>query len=502
METPAGAKEYALKVASKEKVRLPCIQKLKIKENSGTTQEIGLIGPEGQISYAEFKNGVDLNDRVEFPEEKKCLELYHYKNVTEESKVMLREFRGLIFSIQDPKEDNTERVYNYYFALRTKGEDIKNGVSIVARSFFYTPEYIGPENHNKFKKNFSADMEFLRAYDCTVIRLYHFNGKWQMSTHRKIDANTSKWCGPESFKHIFQDCLVATLQDHNENRETAYEYLLSVLDPKRCYVFLAIGHPHNRYVCKPNICSLYYSATFDGMNLIKNDTLHIQLKYPERLHFENFEEMSKFVETSDPKDVQGVVALCGDIHYKFTSTGYARMADLRGNQPSLRFRYLELRQDKPDEKQGKGLFEFAEKLKEFIQLYPEGTNHYQDVENGLVALSKILHKLYVERYINKKEIRLMNEEHHILYYVFNRYLSDRSMKVYPKQIMDQIDRTDPIPLNQPLKRVLRLTKALETANKIENPEEREKEIKKIMEEEYYPKLFSQYHLYFNFMSLI
>ena len=45
------------------------------------------------------------------------------------------------------------------------------------------------------------------AYEGCLLRLFNFNNKWFLSTHKKINAFRSKWSSKDSFGLMFQNAL-------------------------------------------------------------------------------------------------------------------------------------------------------------------------------------------------------------------------------------------------------------------------------------------------------
>ena len=64
-----------------------------------------------------------------------------------------------------------------------------NGNDLVMKAFPYTTEY----NHTEVEEISTAlgtfsDWTFYEAYEGALVRLFHFGGKWFVSTHRKLNA--------------------------------------------------------------------------------------------------------------------------------------------------------------------------------------------------------------------------------------------------------------------------------------------------------------------------
>jgi hypothetical protein len=135
-----------------------------------------------------------------------------------------------------------------------------HGEDLVLRAFPYTVEVAHTDEKfiEEHVQPVFKDCEVYDAYEGMLIRMFHFDGKWYTSTHRKLDANRSKWVSKESFGSLFVKTLEVELERNDALREavpTGDESLLerfqSTLDTDKQYMFLVSHCTENRIVCAP-----------------------------------------------------------------------------------------------------------------------------------------------------------------------------------------------------------------------------------------------------------
>lgn len=114
----------------------------------------------------------------------------------------------------------------------------------------YPYEYQTNSIHEKRMKNdfekHGIDISKLKiswAIEGTVLRVFNFQNKWYICTHRKLDANKSSWRTFISFKKMFEEVI------EEGNFE---EFCNSRLDPSLQYTFLLTANENTRFVCNPS----------------------------------------------------------------------------------------------------------------------------------------------------------------------------------------------------------------------------------------------------------
>jgi len=276
------------------------------------------------------------------------------------------------------------------FVKRCRGS-IFDGDKLVFRSFGYTPEY----TTNDFDKinNALTSMDNFRVFDShegTIIRLFYYN-KWYVSTHRKLDAFKSRWSSNKSFGEEFENALLEYLE------KPSVDLLIKQIEAKygsengKGYVFLLRNNDENRIVCKsPEKSKVYYVGTFsDNGNkftieedfLIPTPKEHKYLKTPE--------EIVDYVNSVDYMDNQGVIIFGDNGQVKIYNAEYYEWYNVRGNEASIKFRYLQVRTNPI----------LSNKLG---SLYPSYSNAFNDIEIRVNNISRYIHEAYINRFVAKR----------------------------------------------------------------------------------------------------
>jgi hypothetical protein len=181
-----------------------------------------------------------------------------------------------------------------------------------------------------------------------------------------------------------------------------------------CYVFL-VSHPQNRIVCqieRPSICLLEVTA-FGGKRL------PTQLNYPHpRVETKNtisfpsddteaiLADLKEYVMGMDWKECTGI--LCDTmvdgvrVCQKVVPPSYDMYREIRGDEPNMTLRYLQLRPD-PD------------RLEVLIDLFPEEQRLFAEIEKKIAHdIPDTLFESYVARYRKREYLRLTKEAFYIL----------------------------------------------------------------------------------------
>jgi len=380
-------------------------------------------------------------DDVMVLDNKDGLDLYHYTDCSVNSPKELWNIRGVIF-------------------------DTKSKI-VVCQSFPYTPEYT-VDTLPGLIIDYNASM-FYNAFEGTVIRLFHHDNKWYLSTHRKIDAKNSKWSGP-SFLQIFQECLANTIL--KDGSQLTYDQLLERLDVNNCYVFLAINHPQNQIACNDTNYFVKHLVTFARTtpdNWMIPTSHDLGFTDPASLvPLKSYDDLIMYFEEHFPpsRDYSQPGSLCSpglivfpyyDMPYKIVAEPYRFRSDIRGNEPFLRARYLRARNDPVAR---------ANLQKQFPN--PE---IYNEVESQLHELATLLHRLYRIQYISHTYLEdCPKEEYVFLRQCHTWYQSDtKNNKIFLDTVKNRLNDINPVYMNRMLKRLKKgtLTKYIENNENIE-----------------------------------
>lgn len=261
---------------------------------------------------------------------------------------------------------------------------------------------------NKFTLNddWVKSSRFSQHIEGALIRVYWAANTWNVSTQKKINAFNSKWSGPESFGETWVKGLVEHKAENPDflpdaggstnGANNILNHFFKTLNKNYQYIFVVRHTAENRQVCQaPEKASVFHIGTFIDGKLNADDD--VGLKKPDTVCFQNLEELAKSVENQDISKQSGFMAQHKSGNwYKVQSRMYRDMLTVRGNEPSLRFRYLQLRLD-------------CKKVNELYSLFPEMSETFDNCEDSLYDLAKYIHTAYMDRFIRRRYVTLERE---------------------------------------------------------------------------------------------
>lgn len=361
-----------------------------------------------------MKDEVSMTDT----DEKTGLELFCSNNYKTDACDTIRKCRGVVF----------------------------HGDNIIMRAFPYTIEY-SCKNEEKIEseiKDVFEDCMFFDAHEGVLIRMFNFGGRWFTSTHRKLDAFRSKWSSKESFGTSFKNALKSeiehnkTLADSLPGEETGsiIERFQTTLDVDKQYMFLVRHTKENRIVCHaPERHTVYHVGTFVDSKLVLTEDVNIP--YPTKHNFGTLAEMVDHVQKTDSQDNQGIIVFApNNKQYKILNDEYLELFETRGNVSSINFRYLQLRMDRNE----------VDKL---YFLYPEKAPMFEEYEEILYAVAKIIYKAYCSRYINRQYVKMPQEEYAVMKDCHKWHEEDRkNNRISVDRVIDSMNSQRPTNLNR------------------------------------------------------
>lgn len=248
-----------------------------------------------------------------------------------------------------------------------------NGDDLFFEGYPYSVE-LSKDNCDRIK---FEKCRFFEAHEGTLLRVFNINDKWYTSTNRRLDAFNSKWAAKtttfglhfaiavkenikavddegifEDEEEIFEDEEEETLEE-KKNRSRTYlnEIYEANLDKSKKYMFLLEPCNEERIVCLTKSPRFFNIGVFDKDNNLSLDEPVILERFvvptPREFMFSNMEEMTNALEKVNIDHVQGFIAIqsekgMDDKHFKILNDRYKYLFEVRGNTPSIRFRYLEL----------------------------------------------------------------------------------------------------------------------------------------------------------------
>ena len=331
-----------------------------------------------------FQDLSAMGDQIRVCEIEDGLSLYHYKTCTKDSDNLLKQVRGIVF-------------------------DANN--NLIMRGFPYTQEFIASDNLSTELNVNLKDFRTFASFEGTIIRVFFYN-KWYVSTHKKLNAMNSYWAGDESFEEIFRRGVENVINTTEFKTDFVdYESFFNTLDKSKQYMFLVTPTADTRIVSIGRGPTVFHVGTF--VNNVFTMDESIGFPRPSELFFNCIDELSKYVSGQNPLYLQGVILMGQSGFYKVVNNAYAVLAEIRGNQPSLAMRYIELKRDKDPN------------LAYFCNMYADKTDLFKNIELRLFEIARNVHNVYMQRFIHKKFAVVTPERYSILKKCHNFYKTHR-----------------------------------------------------------------------------
>jgi hypothetical protein len=265
------------------------------------------------------------------------------------------------------------------------------------------------------------DLYIEKSLEGTLIRLYYYNNKWNLSTKKCIDASKSKWLSEKNFTQLFNECI----QNYNimDNLNTSY-----------CYSFI-ITHPENNIIVIYTTPIVYHVSTRDMTTLNEID-VKIGLPKNERLPVMKSDLNIMLSQISSAIDLTNEGYLFIDTNFnrwKIKTEIYKYVRNLWGNSNNRFYRYLELRKDN-------------NLLHEYIKYFDYDRHTFIKYETKISTLAENILKIYVSKHITKDEPPMKTPYFFakIIYKLHGDYYKDKSKtKTNYNKVMMVLIEMDP-----------------------------------------------------------
>ena len=351
--------------------------------------------------------------------------------------------------------DGDIRLFHYIYCDDSSSDDvsscrgiIRNKDVIQCKTFGYTPE-ISCDN-TELVKSYINSFSSCKVYDSeegATIRLW-FDGEseiWRVSTHRKISAYHSRWGNPHSrsFGDMFQDalkweCVFGLMKDRFKTNE--FDEYTSTLDKNKNYTFIVRNSSENRIVCEADVHpQAYFIGSFDRSTHFLVEGNDSGFPSPRQHEFSTVDELISYVSDIDYRKKQGVIVyLPNQKQVKIMNQTYLDFFEARGNEPSIKFRYLQIRHD-------------LSLVSMLYILYPDLIPTFESYETILSNISRKVYNAYVDRYIHHKFVTLPKPEFFILQECHDCYIKNRNEKISLERVINTIESQSPTCLNRLIK---------------------------------------------------
>ena len=316
---------------------------------------------------------------------------------------------------------------------------------ILFETFPYTEEYNSSEQIPFFSscdgKAVLEDWDVFYSLEGCLLRVFWHKDRWYISTNKKLNAFKSRWASRKSFGDIFRDGLVHT----NGGNENVLEALLDQMDKNLVHLFLVRYNHENRVVCSAprDLGSVCFIGSWDN----RTKKLDREWKHPIKVIVpvpvqEIPTTIGDLANSVDIREYQGVILFHKhkNLQVKIYSSQYDRLYKLRGNNPNIRFRYLEVRRD-------------PAVRDEFVRLYPLYEDLFLEYENILYQLAKLIRYYYIQRYIKNKYVTLPKEEYILMKKCHDWYLLNRAEnKINVAKVLEILNKEDTLALYKMIRR--------------------------------------------------
>ena len=376
---------------------------------------------EENISLLLSRENIEKCDKINSSDrdEENNLDLFCYINCNNDDSALIRNCRGLVF----------------------------NDDKLILKAFPYTFEYtVNNPDLLRDKENILMNCRCFKSYEGTLLRVFYFNNKWYVSTHRKLNAFKSKWCGNKTYGELFENALKFEYYNNdvfkqkvglNESWEdVVLPRFLNTLNKDNQYMFLILNDKNNRIVCDPSE-KVMHVGTF-----LKDGSLNLDvdccISHTEEVKFNTLDEMMDYVKKIDISKNQGLILFSPhNYQYKIYNDKYYDLLNIRANIPSIKFRYLQLRKD-------------HEKRGQLERLYPDQISFFREYDTFLRDISIIIYNNYVKRYIHKKYEVVSKEMHKVLKDCHKEYIFKRE-RITVEKVQDVMNNQNAVILNHLIK---------------------------------------------------
>jgi hypothetical protein len=334
---------------------------------------------------------------------------------------------------------------------------------VVCHSFGYTPEFscTDDDNINKFINPLLKNSKCYISYEGSILRLFYnkttdSDFKWQLSTHRKIDSFSSRWGSAKSYGELFIEILLRlnpslltdTVKDEHGN--FVYEKIIQSyanlynLNENYNYIFMITTSKMNRIVCnKHDENNLYFVGLFDTTNVINTisskselgslpmfkyvypeDVKSVGVPIPDSYSISEIDKVKSFVYDMNYEKYQGLIFITPEgrtvkmVHHK-----YMYYSKLRGNNPNILLRYLELQHEGN-----------KDKVKEFVDLYNDQRELFIDFGKVLDDICLNIYTKYRNRFVRKMVDIAPPEQYQVIKELHSKFLENRQNIVTPEAV--------------------------------------------------------------------
>lgn len=363
--------------------------------------------------------------------------------------------QSIFESSSSPSKNNEEKIKfsandsnnNHLFEdelRRYRGTIIENKTNkIVKEGSFFPYEFTTSEKEKCIEKMENLnhkleDMKIEYSYEGTIIRIFYYK-KWYISTHRKLNAERSKWGSQTSFKFLFEEGLK---KDYN----LTIKDLLLKLNLRCSYTFIIMANSNTRFVCIPNHSKHVYFINSNDEDF--NHTTEINRLLKPQVTVNTIDNIFSIVNGLSHLDYQGLLLIHKNgSQYRIISDKYARLFKVRNNEQSIPYRYLQLKNQNDHES-----------IQLLKTLFPEYINTFESYDKLVLKLADIIYNEYnkrKERSLLPNDLTTVQHIDQKLYlFIKNKLLSiQNNILITPEKILELLWSEEPSNLNHMIRMV-------------------------------------------------
>jgi hypothetical protein len=206
-------------------------------------------------------------------------------------------------------------------------------------------------------------------------------------------------------------------------------------------MFVTKNTKENRIVCDaPENYTVYYSGSLDKSGSDFNMD-YICITPSTKRPFCNLDEVSEYVKNVDPKKLQGIFVYNSSNNKtcKLVNTAYNNMFNARGNEPNIKFRYLQVRND-------------VNYKKCLYELYPNYIPDFEKHERDIFEIGDYLYNAYISRFVYKEFCSVPSEYYTIIRQCHGWHILDRANnKITLNKVLSVMDEQPGYVLNRMIK---------------------------------------------------
>jgi hypothetical protein len=319
--------------------------------------------------------------------------------------------------------------------------------------------------YNKFKnENNNLDQCWVEDFiEGTMVNVFYDNVNeiWEIATKSTVGGNIVFFNDVKNYKYLdvnnvfYDNCHNATFRTMFFEACNSSNFDLNTLDRRYTYSFV-MQHPLNRIVSnivEPMVflVKIYEidNSTFETGNIhikelnpqyfISNPPyifLNTTVKFVNKYPLSSYTDIENYYNSNaTPFNYVGCMVLnINGVRTKIRNKNYEAVRKLRGNQPKLQYHYLCLKQEN--------------KVKEFLQYYPEHTFLFNSFKLQVYSYTSELFINYISCFIRKekplKEYEFQYKNHmYKLHEKFKTELKPNNKTIDKKCVIDYVNNLHP-----------------------------------------------------------